>query len=154
MPTHLDSHQYTHLIRPIFNIVIKLAKKYNIKWIRYPKQNKYTLVKPINNLIKKICLTFLLNYQLKMLQQNNIYYPDFSYGIMTNGHLNEYILREFLEDLQSGLTDITCHPGYKPINKKYEAWKYKREEEENALESKYIKDLITKLNIRLVNYAK
>lgn len=153
IPTHLDSHQYTHLLPPVFNIVIKLAKKYNIKWIRYPKQNKHTQFITARSYIKKLYLWFISGYQLKALRKNNIYYPDFSYGIMTNGHLNEHTMRIFLEDLHSGLTDITCHPGYNPRNRRYATWKYHWEEEVNALKSEGIKDSIKKLNIKLVNYA-
>lgn len=153
IPTHLDSHQYTHLIPPVFNIVVKLAKKYNIKWIRYPKQNKYPKFIPVDACIKKICLTFLSSYQLRALRKDNICYANFSYGVLTNGHLNECILRVFLEELHNGLNDITCHPGYKPKNKRYDVWEYHWEKETDTLKSECIKDLTKKLNIKLTNYA-
>lgn len=157
MPTHLDSHQYTHLIPPIFNIVIQLAKKFNIKWMRYPKENKYNKnirFISVGNCIKKLYLAFFSGYQLNALQDNNLYYADFSYGIMGKGYLNSHILKGVLEHLNSGLTDITCHPGYNPLNKKYAIWRYNWEAEKIVLESQDIKDLIKKLNIKLINYAK
>ena len=108
---------------------------------------------PLRNYIKRLCLSFISDYQLAVLRKNSIYYADVSYGIMTNGHLNEYIIREFLEGLYSGLTDITCHPGYNPINRAYHAWGYQWGEETRALKSGGLKDLVKKLNIKLVNYA-
>ena len=153
VPTHLDSHQYIHLLPPIFNIAIRLAKKYNIRYIRYPKQDNYIPLACLGHYIKKIYLAFFARHQLNMLKENNIYCPDFSCGFIASGRLNERIIRNFLENLNAGRNDIICHPGYYPQNKKYAAWRYCWQRETNALNSEAIKDLIKKLNITLSNYA-
>lgn len=153
-PTHLDSHQYVHLIPPVFNITLKLAKRYSIKWMRYPKQKKYAQPRGSKTaVIKKIYLAFFSNYQLGRLKNNNLHYADYSYGITENGALNEDFIKNILEGLPHGSADITCHPGYGPNNKKYGSWGYHWEEEKEALKSRIVKTMLEKLNIKLINYA-
>lgn len=153
IPTHLDSHEYTHLIPPVFNIVVQLAQKYKIKWMRYPNQSKYMQFMSIRNYIKKIYLLFASDYQLAMLRMAGINYADASYGIMTNGRLNRDIIKRFLFDLSEGLNDITCHPGYRPRNSVYHSSRYQWEEEVQALNSQGVEELVKKLNIKLINYG-
>jgi chitin disaccharide deacetylase len=152
-PTHIDSHQYTHLIPQIFNMVIELAKKYCIKWIRYPGREKYIHVTSMTTFMKKMCLSFLSKPQLLLLRKSSIKYVDFSHGFLVSGRLNEQVLRELMINLSSGLTDLTCHPGYSSKNSKYLSWKYHWEEEMGALTGDKLKVLIESLNIKLVNYA-
>lgn len=151
VPTHLDSHQYLHLIPSIFNIVMGLAKEYKIKWIRYPRQNNAQFIFT-NNFFKKICLEFFCGYQFRAMKNNCIHYPNLSYNFMSRSNLNEYVLRKILSGLAIGFTDITCHPGYIPKNRRYIPWKYKWEKETGALKNEDIKLLIKELNIKLVNY--
>lgn len=153
-PFHIDSHQYSHLIPPFLDIVIELAKKYRIKWIRYPNRDKSGRLISFAAGIKKTYLHFCSKIQLKVLQKNNIGYPDFSYGILANGNLDEPIFMHFIKNLRPGLNDITCHPGSFPEDKRYTAWAYHWEEEANILRSKNIKGLIENLNIEVTNYAK
>lgn len=153
-PTHLDSHQYTHLISPIFAIILALAKKYHIKWIRYPRKDKFPLTLSFTNLIKKIYLNFFSSKQIVELNKNHLGFADLSCGIFSNGHLTREILENFLNSLPTGLCDVTCHPGYIPKNTEYHNWGYRWEQELDILKNQAIKDSIKRLNIKLVNYAR
>ena len=152
-PTHIDSHQYIHLIPPVFDIVIELAKKFCIKWIRYPGMDCYAHITSAAAFIKETYLFFFSRPQLLLLQKNRIGYVKSSYGILTNGHLNEKILGKLIRNLNDGLSDITCHPGFDPRDGRYLLWKYSWRDEVNALTSNSISDLIKNANVKLINYA-
>lgn len=149
MPTHLDSHQYTHLIPGVFNLTVQLAKKYRINWIRYPRENIniHTLS------FRKIYPMLFSGMQLKTMRQNRIRYPDFSFGLTFAGRLNDSTLKSFLERIDFGLTDINCHPGHIPKEKRYTSWGYHWEEEAAAFNSQDFKNLAARLNIVFTNYA-
>lgn len=52
-PDHIDSHCHTHAIPPIFKIVCKLAKEYNIPYVRTQYEEFYVVPK----------LRYILNYK-------------------------------------------------------------------------------------------
>lgn len=152
-PTHLDCHQYIYFIHPVFEIIVKLAKKYNIKCIRYPVRGISNQCPSVSNIIKNLNIFFSSKSRSKELLDNDLYYPDFSYGVTTAGHLNEARLKKFLENICIGHSDITCHPGYVPCDKKYLDWGYEWEKELCLLVDKETKDMINDFGIELINYA-
>jgi predicted glycoside hydrolase/deacetylase ChbG (UPF0249 family) len=153
VPTHIDCHQYIYFIPSIFEIVLRLIRKYGIKWMRYPREAKSQAGFSFKNYLKKAYLFFNCARQLQLLSDNGIRCPDSSFGLMTCGCINEQRLKEFLRVLPCGVNDITCHPGCVPEDKKYLAWKYSWEAELNALTSEQTKGLLRSLNIKLINYA-
>lgn len=153
IPTHLDSHQYIHLIPSIFNIVIELAKKYKIRYIRYPKRSIYMHCSSMSGFIKKAYLTLSSGQQLSMLAKNNINCANLSFGFAESGRLNEMTIKRVLKCAQNGLNDLTCHPGYSPRNNIYNAWHYQWQKETRIFTREGIKNLIKESNITLTNYA-
>ncbi|MFA5156886.1 MAG: ChbG/HpnK family deacetylase [Candidatus Omnitrophota bacterium] len=152
-PTHLDSHQYTHLIPAIFDIVMRLGKKYNIKWIRCPRGWRRARGASSADLFKKTYLALFSRRRIEALKGNGFRCADISFGFTGSGRLSEQAVREFLQRFGSGMADLACHPGYLPQSGKYRAWGYCWEEEAAVLKSKGIRTLIEKLNISLTNYA-
>lgn len=152
-PTHLDSHQYTHVIPAVFNIVLSLARQYNIKWIRHPYRFGAITRVSLKAHAKKIYFSLFCARQHTALLKNGIACADFSCGILSSGCLNEESARDILEGMRPGFTDITCHPGYAPEDKRYRAWDYHWEDELRLLVSGETRALAERLNIKLVNYA-
>jgi predicted glycoside hydrolase/deacetylase ChbG (UPF0249 family) len=153
IPTHLDAHQYVHLIPSIFRSVIELARHYNIRWIRYPFQRRFVFSGPFRNYGKILISSLLSGYQRAALRKNRIRFPDTSGGIATNGHLDEEFLEKFLRDLPPGFHDLTCHPGYFPEQELYRKWKYAWDIEKKALTSEHINSCVRRYTITLTNYA-
>ena len=150
-PSHLDSHQYVHLLPPVLTLVMKLAKKYNIKWIRYPVGDFRISLKTA---AKMLWLSVFSRYQVSLLQADSIKYPTRSFGVFCSGCLDMAQIRKSLRNSIDGVNDITCHPGYFPENKKYAAWGYTWEKELSILTQNEIIDLIGACNLKLTNYAK
>jgi predicted glycoside hydrolase/deacetylase ChbG (UPF0249 family) len=152
-PAHLDTHQYVHLIPPIFRITVELARQYNIRWIRYPFQRRLIFKRPLKNCGKTFLPYIFSGYQRAALRKNDIRFPDTSSGIAFNGHLDEKFLDLFLRRLPPGMHDLTCHPGYFPEQELYREWKYSWDTEKNALTSGTIVSSVRRHNIILTNYA-
>ncbi|TBR15287.1 ChbG/HpnK family deacetylase [bacterium] len=152
-PTHIDGDRFVHLLPPIFDIAIKLAKKFRIKYVRYPYFDNRMPAFSFNNVIKKSFLNLFSKKQSRIMEKNNIRHVDYSYGFMASGRVNKDMFTRFLHNIKIGLSDINLHPGYMPICEKYTSWKYNWETEKDLLINPEIKALIQRLNIGLVNYA-
>ena len=57
--SHLDSHVHIHSIPSIFKLFIKMAKKYNIKYIRLQKEIPYCIIR--KSLNKKYMINIIKN---------------------------------------------------------------------------------------------
>jgi len=144
-PTHLDSHQHIHMIPSIFNIVLKLAKKYDIKSIRLVQSGECYLC--------RLFLCFFAFHNKKKLKKNNMSYPEYFLGFDNRGNLNYSILGRWLRNLNFGTTEIMCHPGYKSTTDRYSHWNFHWEEEMFMLIKPELKRLIKDLDVELVNHA-
>lgn len=100
--THIDSHVHTHAIPPIFNLVCRLAKKYDIPQIRTQHENIYTVpdamiylnkTYPVN-LIKIALLNFFTAKNKPLVNK---------YGLKTN----DYLIGVGYTSMMTGLT-VAC----------------------------------------------
>lgn len=149
-PSHIDSHQHVHVLPRVYNIVIKLAKKYKIGYIRYPKEN----LSFGYHSLKKYMLLIPLIFIKRKNKDNSIIHSDHFLGISTSGKLTFCNLIKFLKSLKPGITEIVCHPGEKMLNCKYEHWGYRWEEELKSFSDSRLKLLIRDLNIILIGRSK
>ena len=130
-PFHIDSHVHTHSIPKIFELTCKLAKEYNIPFVRTQFENPYItpmLSKNLNlkfpvNLIK-LCLldmfTFLnkkiiIKYGLK----TNDYLTGVTYTGMMSSDTVEYGL-EVLKNKNDIIVETLIHPYPETHREEYE----------------------------------
>lgn len=107
--SHIDSHEHIHALPLVYPIVLKLARKYRIPFVRIPKQN--LLINPINNLIEK---KVLYGWSLvDLLYGKNDYKTKIRnfYGVY-NGGLNVSLLKDIINHFKDGAGEIACHPAY------------------------------------------
>lgn len=97
--THIDSHVHTHAIPPIFELVCKLAQKYEIPQIRTQFEHFYTVpdvfihlnkMYPLN-LIKIALLDFFTMKNKRLVKK---------YGL----HTNDYLIGVGYTSMMNGLT--------------------------------------------------
>ncbi|MBF0331173.1 MAG: ChbG/HpnK family deacetylase [Candidatus Omnitrophica bacterium] len=152
-PTHLDAHQYLHLLPGVLEIVLRMAVKYDIKWIRYPSGIKNTDGFMRKGAVKKAWIAFHDAPAAQKIAESGLRRPDHSYGADTTGHLNKAALLSHLRHIVDGTNDLTCHPGRRPEDPLYLAWHYQWEEEMKALSDPEVAAAVNSLKIRLGNYA-
>jgi predicted glycoside hydrolase/deacetylase ChbG (UPF0249 family) len=130
--THLDSNEGFHNLNfEYLKIVIKLAKKLNVP-IRWPNPFKLYLLKK-----EGILTTKYLHYTY--------------YGVPKENKEDYFI--NFLKKLKNGVTEFITHPAIQDeVLAKLSPSGPAREKELEVMCKKEIKELIKKLNIKLVSF--
>lgn len=117
---HIDSHVHTHAIPNIFKIVVKLAKEYNIPYIRtqfeypylIPSIKKYlTIAYPIN-LIKIILLNTFTMINSNLVKENNLKTNDYLIGVGYTGMMDDKSIAYGLNALKNKdcIAEALIHP--------------------------------------------
>jgi chitin disaccharide deacetylase len=151
-PSHLDGHQYVHLLPPVFAALLKLAGKYRIRWVRYPRLRRPFFFSPRNS-VKMFVFAACGWGQRRMLKASGIRFADHCFGALDSGRLDESMAAAYLRTMGQGVADLTCHPGYRPADASLQRWNYGWETEMAALKSSRLRSLIGEQGIKLVNYA-
>jgi len=147
-PSYLNSHYYATELPGLTDILIDLARQYNIKAIRNPYEEisfKNLFLKP-NKFIKAKMINILSATNRKKLIKKNILIPDYYYGVYDSGKIDKNCLLNILKNLKPGLSELLIHPSMRNSPHFYEKDQYK------ALISKEINNFIKKNNIILTTY--
>ena len=131
---HIDSHVHTHAIPNIFKIAAKLAKEYNIPYIRTQHEEMYFVPS-----LKKHCNLKYPPNILKILLLN--YFTSKNRPIIT-----EYGLKAIEEDC---IAEALIHPCHYAISNKNQHYT-----EFLITQNKELKDKISRLGFELTNYKK
>lgn len=114
---HIDSHVHTHAIPTIFDITCKLAKEYNIKYIRtqyektYIIPSKFLNSKFFINLIKIRLLQHYTNRNKKTVEFYGLNTNDCIIGIGYTGMMDAEAILEGLKAAEnSQITEALIHP--------------------------------------------
>ncbi len=117
---HIDSHVHTHAIPNIFKIVVKLAKEYNIPYVRTQFEHPYlipsikkhlTIAYPIN-LIKIILLNTFTLINKPLLKKNNLKTNDYLIGVGYTSMMDDKTIFYGLKALikKNCLAEALIHP--------------------------------------------
>ena len=113
-PTHLDTHQHTHLHPRVTRVVARVAREFQIGWVRRPFENctpsrlKGT---GLRRVIAMLCNPLAPGFDRTVAAQG-LRTPDFFTGFSLTGRLTRTALEATLAALPPGLTELMCHPGY------------------------------------------
>lgn len=153
---HLDSHVHTHAIPEIFKITCKLAKEYNIKFVRtqfeelyfIPKLAKHITLKYPLNLIKVALLQYFTKQNRKVLDEYGLKTNDFIIGVGYTGMMDSDAIRYGLEALDEDcIAEALIHPC-----KYNNSTKDSHTREFSITQNKNLKDTISRLGFDLTNY--
>ncbi len=155
--THLDSHQHVHVLPGMQDLVVELAKRYDIKAIRVPGE-AYDFTGGFEcsagRKIGKNALTFFSNKLKEKATAAELAFPEHFFGMIAGGNLNKDLVSNILIALPEGTSEIMTHPG---LNNEYLrtkfSWGYHWEEELAAFLCKKNRDLIDEEDIMMINYA-
>lgn len=110
--THIDSEKHIHCWPGLHNIVLKLAKKFRIKWVRIPIENHAFF--PIN---KGVLRSHILNFFCRNFPENkSLMSPGIVWGIANQGPmLHPEYFENYLQSLKKPyeVIEVVCHPGLK-----------------------------------------
>lgn len=118
--SHIDSHVHTHAIPNLFKITAKLAKEYNIPYIRtqYEKpyftpsfEKHFNLKYPVN-LIKVALLNSFTFLNRRVVKKYNLKTNDYLIGVSYTGMMNSDTIYYGLKALcnKKGVAEALIHP--------------------------------------------
>jgi len=153
---HLDSHVHTHAIPEIFKITAKLAKEYNIKYVRtqfeelyfIPKLSKHLNFSYPLNLVKIALLQFYTCINRKTLKQYDLKTNDYILGVGYTGMMDSDAIEYGLNALEEEcIAEALIHPC------KYDnCTKDSHTKEFSITQNMTLKDTILRLGFDITNY--
>jgi len=99
-PDGINSHQYLHFSPPYFKVILELARKFNIHYIRFGRKG---IIKSRNNVAKILNLLYKKNK--KTFYFSRLESSDF---LISLDWVKDF--PQFLKKLPDGQTEIVCHP--------------------------------------------
>jgi predicted glycoside hydrolase/deacetylase ChbG (UPF0249 family) len=145
-PTHLDSHKHTHIIPAVFRAVVRLAREFQIPYVRVPLDASLPAVRLPCRVARR--------YYQRLAREHGVRMTDHFLGFRLTGSLTEEALAAALRRLPEGSTEFMCHPGYLGPELKQAQTRLKdsRVRELEALVSPRIRALAGELGIELASF--
>lgn len=150
---HIDSHQHLHLLPGLFDLTVRLAKRWRVKFVRIPYEN-FEIGLRGHDLLPSNVLNIFTWGRKKRLEEDELLIPDNFFGSSFTGALTRMVWDNLLPKLPEGLTEIMCHPGCEDDNlRRQYGWKSRWEEELAALTSAEIITLAEQNGIEFTNFS-
>lgn len=150
--SHLDCEKHLQTLPFIFEIVLKLAQKYQIPCVRLPfEAPTRRAFKNPRQLFKILGMTLFSKKNERLLKKSPIQSPERLYGVALSSRFSLENLKGCLKCLGVGVSELSCHPGF--FSK--EASSYIDKEREKELETLLNPDFKKFLNeegILLISY--
>lgn len=108
-PTHIDSEKHTHCWPSLMPIACRVARRYNIAWVRRTRERVSVLRWDAGGV-----RTRLLNFWARRHKKcAGVRWPDAVWGVADQAHrLEASRLDRYLQTLpDNALVEIVCHPG-------------------------------------------
>lgn len=114
-PTHLDSHKHTHLAPPVLEAMLRVARRFGIRWIRRPFDLPLTVARNGGSWKAKIVARAVRplgsRFEQKVRAAGLNATGTFA-GFQMTGRFRSAQLAELIHALPNGLTEFMCHPGH------------------------------------------
>ena len=145
--TFLNGHQHLHVLPAIFQLILRLAEEFQIRYVRIPA-DPVTGFSPRAGAIR--ALNHLGAKARKHVGESSVRTSDRTIGIVEAGHLDRASIVRLLDSVE-GLTELVCHPGIgnAAIARRYR-WRYDWDSETDALCDVTIREEIAARGIELI----
>ena len=141
-PSHFDTHKHTHVIPRVFSAVLRLAREFEVPFIRLPFDAGWWPGWPMEA------------WYRRRVRRGQLRATDHFCGFQLTGVLQEESLMGVLNTLRPGSTELMCHPGYLRAGLAASPTRLKksRERELEALTSPAVRQVLEAQGIMLTNY--
>jgi len=121
-PTHFDTHKHVHTIPVVLDVLLEIARRYSIKWIRNPFDSigAWRFIFDIEDarrgeFLKQygsvLCSRSVRLLFLSRISGAGVRTPRFFHGVSLTGIMNEKVLVRMAENLRPGINELMTHPG-------------------------------------------
>jgi hopanoid biosynthesis associated protein HpnK len=154
----VDGHVNLHMHPVVFDILLELAREYDIKAMRLSREDLSTsLALDARHSLRKrgesMIFTALSRRAERKLRAAGVVFPDALFGLCQSGDVNEQYLLGLLPKLREGVTELYCHPAFFPC-REVQRWSptYRRDVELAALTSPAVRTVVAEQGVTLINY--
>ncbi|SMD06232.1 ChbG/HpnK family deacetylase [Sporomusa malonica] len=155
--THLDSHQHMHIVPGIIDVVVDIAREFNIPAIRIPAEPLLFFggfIPSTGRVIGRSGLSILASLARLKARRARLAVTDHFYGMLAGGSMEELFLLNIINSLPNGTTEIMVHPGQDDtILTPVFPWDYHWQKELAAVTSPRVADCLKQRKIELVSFA-
>jgi predicted glycoside hydrolase/deacetylase ChbG (UPF0249 family) len=146
--SHLDSHKHTHIVPSVFRTVVKLAREFDIPYLRLPLDHTAPFAAAVCRLADR--------YYRNLARHSRVQMTDHFLGFRLTGFLTEETFAVALRRLRRGTTEFMCHPGFLGADLKTARTRLKeaRLRELEALTSPRIREVMAAESIRLATFCR
>jgi chitin disaccharide deacetylase len=164
-PSHLDGHKHVQMLPGLFEIAVRLAKKYGIRAIRVSHEESKLRVAlasggdhnsgvSLRQGVQARGLKLLCRDARQIAQRAGLVTTDYFCGIAQTGVLTREGMERLLESLPDGTTELMCHPGYadEELRSTSTRLQQSRQAELDILTDEGVRKLVATRGIRLLSY--
>jgi chitin disaccharide deacetylase len=165
-PTHLDGHKHVHMLPGLFEIALRLAKKYGIGAIRVSHESsklrsalsageEQRASAALKQGVQARGLKLLANDARGKADRAGVSTADYFCGIAQTGALTKGGVARLLWSLPEGTTEMMCHPGYadESLRQTRTRLQDSRQKEIEILTDPEIRNVVASQAIRLIDYG-
>lgn len=153
----INGTQHMHLLPKVWKIVLKLAKKYEIRAIRVPSMRSFEL-NGLTRFIPLLAHNVLGEFARFSLRGSLIKTTERVVGMQYAGQISKFRLLKILLNMPAdSVTEIVMHPGYESLTLRENLpWAYSDfnwDIEREALLSVEVRNLLDERNIKLIQFS-
>lgn len=156
--THIDGHLNIHLHPTVFGILAELMPRHGIRSFRLSRERlthnlAFDRERVAGKAVEWVIFGALSRHALRELRLRGIGHAGEVKGVLNSGRMTETYVLSLLDGLKSGLTELYFHPGVLPddeITRRMPG--YRHPDELAAICSPRIRQRLSELDIRVVNY--
>ena len=155
--SHLDSHQHLHMLPGVLRTVARLAGEYGIGAVRYPKQRRAEGVKrrgvgAMRRRGELAAMRAMCCLGRGAIRGNGLLTADDFRGFAEAGCWSRELLVRAVDRLDSGVTELGCHPGTDDGIDAELGWSYGWEQELAAVTSPEVAAAVLHGGVNLTTY--
>jgi len=165
-PTHLDGHKHVHMLPGLFELALRLAKRYSIGAIRVAHEasslraalstgEELHTAAVLKQGVQARGLKLLARDAREQAERAGISTADYFCGIAQTGEMTKEGVAQLVRSLPDGTTELMCHPGYadEALQNSPTRLQGSRQTELQILTDVEIRNLVASQGIRLIDYG-
>src|SRR5262249_47219880 len=111
--THIDGHKHVHVMPQVMRVICRVAPAYGIKAVRSVSERAWGLGQiRWKQFVFAKWASVMWQLSARRISKAGFVTPQYFYGITQTGFLDPNVLTSIIRDLQPGVHELMCHPGY------------------------------------------
>lgn len=154
--THIDSHQHMHMLPGIERIAVQICREEGLSKSRVSNESVFFsggYPFTVGRYLGKVALSVFSILASRTFDSTAIKYPQYFYGMLAGGNMQEKYLLRIIECINSGTSEIMLHPGLNKAQLVQDlGFDYNWQLEYEALISHKVREAIQSKGIELISF--